>query len=108
MFGSKNIKSYRRACSFKISKTKYPQLFNVSLLTKYGWYRASNHPNGYNPEGAAWDHLFRIEDRFKSGISPEIMSHPDNAEMINWKENILRRKSIITYEELLERIKVFK
>ena len=101
------IQTYRRACKFKITKKSHPELFNIELLKQYGWYRASNHPDGYNPSGATWDHLFRVEDGFKLGISPTILSHPANAQMISWEENIRRTKSTITYEELLERIKNF-
>lgn len=102
-----DINQYRRSCKFSISFLKYPHLFDPSLLEQYGWYRASNHPKGYNPNGATWDHLFRIEDGFKLGVSPEIMSHPVNAEMMSWKENRLRFTSIITYDQLLERIDRF-
>lgn len=105
--GLSSIKRYRIVCKFKISKTLYPQLFNIPLLTDYGWYRASNHPKGYNPNGATWDHLFRIEDGYRLGIDPTIMSHPANAEMISWMENISRKKSTITYDELIQKINCF-
>lgn len=102
------VKIYRRACKFSMSKTQYPQLFNSDLLNTHGWYRASNHPKGYNPHGATWDHLFRIEDGFKLGVDPAIMRHPANAEMISWKENFERKTSKITYQELLNRIAQWK
>ena len=103
-----NIKNYRIACKFKITKANHPQLFNKSLLESHGWYRAANHPEGYNPNGATWDHLFRIEDGFKLGIDPEVMSHPANAEMVSWKENFSRKTSQISYAELLRRIAQFE
>lgn len=104
---SAGIKVYRRSCQFKISKTHYPHLFNLDLLNQHGWYRASNHPKGYNPEGATWDHLFRVEDGFKLGVDLAIMRHPANAEMVSWRENFARKKSRITYAELLTRIEEF-
>lgn len=104
---SAGINTYRRACNFKISKTQYPHLFDNKLLREHGWYRASNHPNGYNPDGATWDHLFRVEDGFKRGIDIAIMKHPANAEMISWRDNFARKRSRITYEELLNRIDDF-
>ncbi len=102
------IKTYRRACKFTISKSEYPHLFNMNLLNEHGWYRASNHPKGYNPNGATWDHLFRVEDGFKLGVDPAVMAHPANAEMISWKDNFARKTSSITYAELLERIAHWK
>ena len=101
-----SIKHYRRSCKFKISKTTNPELFDKQLLKEHGWYRASNHPKGYNPKGATWDHLFRIEDGYKLGIDPNIISHPANAQMISWEENFSRKKS--AYEELLIRINNYK
>lgn len=106
--GSGNIKQYRRACKFKISKKTNPELFDKILLQQYGWYRAANHPQGYNPKGATWDHLFRIEDGFKLGVNPEIMCHPANAEMISWEKNFARKTSRITLEELLQRIENYQ
>lgn len=105
---SSNIKTYRRACKFKISKTLNPELFKTQLLEQYGWYRAANHPKGYNPKGATWDHLFRVEDGYKLAVDPKIMSHPANAEMISWEENFARKKSSITLDELLARIAAWK
>ena len=102
-----DIKSYRRACKFNITKTSHPDLFDMNLLEKHGWYRASNHVNGYNPNGATWDHLFRIEDGFKLKVLPSIMSHPANAQMVSWTENFSRKQSTITYEDLLDRIEKF-
>ena len=106
--GSGNIKQYRRACKFKISKKTNPELFDKILLQQCGWYRAANHPQGYNPKGATWDHLFRVEDGFKLGVNPEIMCHPANAEMISWEENFARKTSRITLEELLQRIENYQ
>lgn len=105
---SSNVKTYRRACKFKISKTLHPELFKTQLLEQYGWYRAANHPKGYNPKGATWDHLFRVEDGYKLSVDPAVMSHPANAEMISWEENFARKTSIITYDELLSRINKWK
>lgn len=103
-----NIKTYRRACKFTMTKISHPELFDYELLSKHGWYRPANHKNGYNPDGATWDHLFRIEDGFKLNVLPDIISHPANAQMISWRENKARSSSTITYDELLERIKNWK
>lgn len=101
-------KHYRRACKFKISKTLYPELFDEKLLKEHGWYRAANHKHGYNPKGATWDHLLRVENGFKLGVDPAIISHPANAEMVSWEVNISRKKSSITLTELLLRIENWK
>lgn len=103
------ILPYRRACKFKFTELTNPELYNQDLINKHGWYKPGNSKNP-NLSGLTWDHLFKIEDGFKLGIDPEIMSHPANAELITWSENYSRhlRGSSITYEELLQRILIME
>lgn len=95
---------YRNLCRFKLNPRENSSLYNFELIATNGWYRPSNHKDGYNPDGVTWDHLFRVEDGFKLGVSPDIMSHPANAEMVTWRENQKRKTSQITLEELRKRI----
>lgn len=100
---------YRGTCLFKFKQKDHPHLFNTELIKKYGWYQPTNTKSGQpNLNGLSWDHLFRVEEGFKLGISPEIMSHPANAELIPHSINQKRRKSMITYDELLLRIEKYE
>lgn len=106
--GSKASKVlYRQQCKFSITPQNHPQLFDFDLIKTNGWYRAANHPDGYNPDGVTWDHLFRVEDGYKNGVDPSILAHPANAQMVTWRENQKRKKSSITLEELLQRIELW-
>lgn len=94
---------YRALCKFNINKKEHPQLFNSTLISKFGWYTPSN-KGLYNPTGLSWDHLYRIQDGFSNNIDPNIMSHPANAELVPWTINKSRKHSMITLEELYQRI----
>jgi hypothetical protein len=103
-----NYKLYKFASTFKFKQKDHPHLFNDKLIKKYGWYQPTNTKSGQpNLNGLSWDHLFRVEEGFKLGISPEIMSHPANAELVPHSINQKRRKSMINYDELLLRIEKY-
>lgn len=100
-------KLYRVACKFNLNNKDHTMLFNGEMIKKYGWYAPANSSKP-NIEGVTWDHLFRIEDGFVLGVKPEIMKHPANAELIPWRKNLARKTSLITYNELLQRIEWYE
>ena len=97
---------YRTLCTFTLNPTDHAHLYKFDLIKTNGWYTPAN-KGTYNPGGVTWDHLYRVEDGFVNHVSPEIMSHPANAEMVTWKENIARKTSKITLNQLLERIRSY-
>jgi uncharacterized Zn ribbon protein len=99
--------SYRTQCKFKVSPATHPSLFPSKLIEDFGWYVPTNHKNPTNLTGVCWDHLYRIQEGYKNKIPTEIISHPANAELVPWRVNISRKQSVITYEELLNRIKLW-
>lgn len=99
-----SAKAYRNACKFKLNKKDHPELFDGKLIEQHGWYMPSNMPNT-NLTGVCWDHLYRIEEAYKNNIDPAIVAHPANAELIPWRVNYYRKQSMISLEELYERIK---
>lgn len=102
---SRNSKAlYRIACRFNLPPSQYPELFNQPLVEQYGWYNPTNKAGPTNLTGVCWDHLYRIEEGYKNNIPASIMSHPANAELVPWGVNKNRTSSMITYEQLLERI----
>jgi hypothetical protein len=99
-----NLQTYRKACKFNFSLNSYPDRFNFSLIGQYGWYSPSNKKN--NMGGVSRDHMLSVRDGFQQGIPPEIISHPANCQLLRHCDNISKnKKSVITYEQLLERIK---
>lgn len=98
---------YRQDTNFKFSLNDYPDEFDFSLIEKYGWYSPSNKKN--NLDGVSRDHLISVREGYELGIDPNLLSHPANCRLIKHTDNISKNsKSIITIDELLERIKIFE
>jgi hypothetical protein len=98
---------YRILSNFKFSLNDYPNEFDFTLVEKYGWYSPSNKKN--NLGGISRDHMFSVREGFEQNIDPNIISHPANCRLMIHSENISKnKKSILTIEELLNRIKKFE
>lgn len=103
--------AYRTRCNFTFNIYDYPDMFDLSLIEKYGWYS----PNGYgsrnktpNLGGVSRDHLYSVSDGRKNGVDPSLLAHPANCQLILQSCNARKRKrSSITLEELHNRIKTW-
>jgi hypothetical protein len=97
---------YKQDCLFKFNLSDYPEQFDFSLIEKYGWYSPTNKKN--NLEGVSRDHMLSVREGFELGIDPKIISHPANCRLMKHTDNISKnKKSVLTLEELLEKIKKF-
>lgn len=97
-------KIYHKACDFKFALNEYPNEFNFRLIEAYGWYKPKNHGNNLN--GVSRDHIFSIMDGFEKKIDPYYLSHPANCNLMIHNDNVSKyKRSDITFEELLEKIK---
>lgn len=98
---------YRLDSNFKFNLADYPNEFDFSLIEKYGWYSPTNKNN--NLGGISRDHMLSVREGFEMKIDPIIISHPANCKLMIHNENISKnKKSTITNDELLERIKEFE
>jgi hypothetical protein len=82
----------------------FPEKFNLKLINEFGWYSTpgSKRNGTLNINGVSRDHLYSITDGFKNKVSPEIIRHPSNCELLLHKNNQIKNvKSKITLEELL-------
>lgn len=108
-----NINYYRTLTKFTFNVFEYPDKFDLSLIKIYGWYS----PNGYkrrnktpNLSGVSRDHLYNVIDGFKNKIDPILLAHPANCSIMihnGPNGNNSKKKSSITLDELLERIKIW-
>ena len=79
---------------------------NFSLVREHGWYSPTNKND--NLSGVSRDHMFSVREGFEMDIDPKIISHPANCRLMIHTDNISKnKKSTITIEELLDRIKKF-
>ena len=67
-------------CSFTFSIKDYPDEFGLNLLKDKKMYSAANHGNNQN--GVSRDHMYSCAEGFKRNISPLIISHPANCQLI--------------------------
>lgn len=97
---------YHKECNFEFNIYDYPKYFDLTLIEKYGWYKAKNRGNNLN--GISRDHIFSVKDGFMNRIDPKIVSHPANCELKRHIDNQKKRtKSFITLEELKKKIDNF-
>ena len=101
-----NRAEYARACRFKFAVSQHPELFDLSLIERLGWYSTPGSRRGVrNLEGVSRDHLLSIDDGWKQHVPPRIMRHPANCRLISHRENQRKsRRSLITLAELMARI----
>ncbi len=100
------FRKYRLDCNFNFNLANYPEEFDFTLIETYGWYSPSNKKN--NLGGVSRDHIFSVREGFELNIDPKLISHPANCQLLIHSKNISKhKKSSITLEELLDRIKIF-
>lgn len=99
--------NYVIECRFKFNVWDYPEWFNVDLIKQHGIYKASN--RGNNLAGISRDHMYSVSQGFANDISPQLISHPANCElMIHKINNKKNTKSSLSLQQLKERIKEFQ
>lgn len=98
---------YKNDCIFKFNLSEYPDHFDFSLIEKFGWYSPTNKKNNLN--GVSRDHMLSVREGFDLGIEADIIAHPANCRLMIHNENISKnKKSVLTKDELLERIEKFE
>ena len=103
---SSSLKYYRARCGFKFAINEFPDEFNFDLIRINGWYSAKN--RGNNLSGISRDHMVSIRYGFDNNISPEIISHPANCQLVIHNENSKKHsKCSISLEELLNKIELW-
>jgi hypothetical protein len=106
IYDRKNLTEYQKyykECQFKFNLSDYPNEFNFNLIKEYGWYQAKNHGNNLN--GVSRDHMISVKYGYENNISPEIIKHPANCQLMIHNENSSKWKACsITSEELNSRI----
>lgn len=97
---------YYVQCKFNFDVYDYPEWFDLSRLTELGWYTASN--RGGNLGGISRDHMISVKYGFLNSISPEVISHPANCNLVSQNENSKKKTACsLTIDELMLRINAF-
>ena len=94
---------YRSQCRFEFNVFDFPDKFDLSLIERFGWYSPTNKKN--NLTGVSRDHKFSVKDGFLGDVSPKIISHPANCElMIHSINNKKNSQSSISLKDLMSEI----
>jgi len=95
---AKDLRAYRRQCRFRDFDLRIIE--GCQLVKKHGWYDPFANPNG-----CVMDHMLSVSQGFRDGISPKLLSHPANCQIMLQRDNCSKNsKSSITLDELETRI----
>lgn len=89
---------------FQFNIYEYPDLFDLELLNKVGFYGTGSKKGGgkLNINGMARDHKISITDAIKNNYDSYYITHVLNCELMFQRDNRKKQtKSSITYEELV-------
>lgn len=96
-------KAYRDKCKFNFSLSDYPDAFDFSLIERYGWYTAGN--RGSNLNGVSRDHIVSVKWGFDHDISPNIIGHPANCQLMRHNDNVSKGTTLVmSVDELKSKI----
>lgn len=84
---------------FAFNVYDYPHLFDLALISKFGW-RSEKNPNGVSR-----DHRLSVNEAIKNNYDPYYIKHPLNCELMLFEQNNRKKtKSSITFEELKRQV----
>jgi hypothetical protein len=83
----------------------YPDLFDIELLKRVGFYAPGGKTGRWNLDGLSRDHKVSISDAIKYNYDPYYISHPCNCELMPHRLNgVKKSKSSIKYEDLISMV----
>ena len=109
---AKDIKQiYYDLCKFKFNVTTIPAMFDLNLLSQFGWYTCPGKKRAKdlkNTNGVSRDHLYSVSSGLRNKIHPFILSHPMNCKLVLHSDNKHKHtKCDITIDELITKILTF-
>ena len=96
----------RNRYAFTFNVYEYPDLFDINLLDKIGWYsNGKRTKRPLNPNGLTRDHKISIAESIRNDYNPYYIKHLLNCEIMPFSQNNIKKtKSSITYEQLVESV----
>ena len=86
--------------NFQFNIFNYPDLFELELIKKYGFYNSVSNPNGITR-----DHRVSAMESLQNDYDVYYITHPINCKLMFWDENIKKNSnSSITYEQLVKEV----
>ena len=103
LYTRKNKNRYK----FTFNLYEYPDLFDLSLLEKTGWYSNGkiDSKKPVNMNGYTRDHKVSVNEAIKNNYDPYYIKHPLNCELMSFNDNNKKKtKSSISYDELVKKV----
>lgn len=89
--------------SFRFNVFHYPDLFDLTLIEKYGWYSQGGKRKYKNTNGISRDHRVSVSEALKNEYDYYYITHPINCKLMHQSANSSKgSKSSITYAELIK------
>jgi len=99
----------RNVYQFTFNVFHFPDLFDLSLIEKHGWYSAGNKGAPKNNQGVSRDHRVSVRDAIKNGYDPYYIKHPLNCELMLHESNKVKyTKSSLSYYDLVRMVNEYE
>lgn len=87
---------------FKFNVYDMPELFDLSLVQKHGWFSQGGRNKSKNTNGVSRDHRVSVSEALKNGYDHYYITHPLNCELMLHSDNNKKKgNSSISYQELI-------
>ena len=101
--------SSKSGYKFTFNVYHYPDLFDIDLLDRTGWFSPGGRAGKWNINGLSRDHKVSVTEAIKNGYDPFYITHPLNCElMLHSDNNKKKTKSSISYGELIEIVNLYE
>lgn len=94
--------SAKSGYKFTFNVYNFPELFDIDLLTKVGWFSPGGKSGVWNKNGISRDHKVSVTESIKYNYDPFYITHPLNCQLMPHSENNKKKThSSITYNDLV-------
>lgn len=92
----------RNRFKFTFNVYKYPDLFDLKLLSQVGFFAPGGRSGKWNPNGLSRDHKISVNEAIKNNYNPYYIKHPLNCELMPQIQNAQKHtNSSLSYSELV-------
>jgi hypothetical protein len=94
--------SSKAGYKFTFNVYYYPELFDIDLLNKVGWFSPGGTAGTWNINGLSRDHKVSVTESIKNNYDPFYITHPLNCQLMTHSENNKKKtQSSMSYNDLI-------
>ena len=100
-----NHTNLRMQYQFRFNVYNFPELFDLNLLAKQGWYSPKGKSGKWNPNGLSRDHKVSVHEAIMNNYDLFYITHPLNCDLIPHSQNNHKKtKSSLLYDDLVKMV----